>query len=42
VTDTLEANKELVRRLYEEGFNQGNLDLVDELGAMRPDPAPSA
>lgn len=29
----LEANKELVRRLYEEGFNKGDLDLVDELVA---------
>jgi predicted ester cyclase len=26
-----EANKELVRRLYEEAFNEGDLDLVDEL-----------
>jgi steroid delta-isomerase-like uncharacterized protein len=33
VTDQLEANKALVRRLYEEGFNQGNLDVVDELVA---------
>ena len=29
--DAPEANKELVRRLYEEGFNAGNLDAVDEL-----------
>lgn len=29
--DALEANKELVRRLYEQGFNEGDLDLVDEL-----------
>jgi predicted ester cyclase len=29
----LEANKTLVRRLYEEGFNRGNLDVVDELVA---------
>jgi len=29
----LEANKELVRRLYDEGFNKGDLDLVDELVA---------
>jgi predicted ester cyclase len=33
VTDTLEFNKALVRRLYEEGFNQGNLDVVDEIVA---------
>jgi steroid delta-isomerase-like uncharacterized protein len=33
VTDALEANKALVRRLYDEGFNQGNLELVDELVA---------
>ena len=33
MTDQLEANKALVRRLYEEGFNQGNLDVVDELVA---------
>jgi predicted ester cyclase len=33
VTDTLDANKALVRRLYEEGFNRGNLDVVDELVA---------
>jgi predicted ester cyclase len=33
VTDQLEANKALVRRLYEEGFNQGNLEVVDELVA---------
>jgi predicted ester cyclase len=29
--DSLEENKELVRRLYEEGFNKGDLDAVDEL-----------
>jgi steroid delta-isomerase-like uncharacterized protein len=29
--DPLQANKELVRRLWEEGFNEGDLDLVDEL-----------
>jgi predicted ester cyclase len=29
--DTLEANKEVVRRLIEEGFNQGNLEAVDEI-----------
>jgi predicted ester cyclase len=29
----LEANKALVRRLYEEGFNRGDLDLVDKLVA---------
>jgi steroid delta-isomerase-like uncharacterized protein len=28
-----ESNKDLVRRLYEEGFNDGNLDVVDELVA---------
>jgi steroid delta-isomerase-like uncharacterized protein len=33
VTDALEANRALVRRLYEEGFNRGNLDVVDELVA---------
>jgi predicted ester cyclase len=33
VTDTLESNKALVRRLYEEGFNQGNLDVVEEIVA---------
>jgi predicted ester cyclase len=31
MADALAANKELVRRLYEEGFNQGDLDVVDEL-----------
>ncbi|MGH2989444.1 MAG: ester cyclase [Solirubrobacterales bacterium] len=31
MNDSLEANKELVRRLYEGGFNKGDLDLVDEL-----------
>jgi predicted ester cyclase len=31
VADTLAANKELVRRLVEEGFNRGRLDVVDEL-----------
>ena len=25
------ANKQLVRRLYEEGFNEGDLDAVDEI-----------
>jgi steroid delta-isomerase-like uncharacterized protein len=30
---SLEPNKELVRRLYEEAFNEGDLDLVDELVA---------
>jgi hypothetical protein len=35
VTDVLESNKALVRRLYEEGFNEGNLDVVDELLASR-------
>jgi predicted ester cyclase len=33
MSGTLEANKALVRRLYEEGFNRGNLDVVDELVA---------
>ena len=33
VTDALEANKALVRRLYKEGFNEGNLDVVDEIVA---------
>jgi steroid delta-isomerase-like uncharacterized protein len=33
MTDTLEANKALVRRLVEEGFNKGNLDVVDEIVA---------
>src|SRR5919197_4201328 len=31
MADDLQANKALVRRLYEEGFNHGNLDVVDEL-----------
>ena len=30
---SIEANKELVRRLYEEAFNEGDLDLVDQLVA---------
>jgi predicted ester cyclase len=29
--DTLASNKALVRRLYEEGFNDGNLDIVAQL-----------
>ena len=33
MTDQLDANKALVRRLYEEGFNEGNLDVVDEIVA---------
>ena len=33
MSDDQEANKALVRRLFEEGFNRGNLDLVDELVA---------
>ena len=31
MSDTLTANKELVRRLCEQGFNAGDLDLVDQL-----------
>jgi steroid delta-isomerase-like uncharacterized protein len=31
MTNSLEANKDLVRRLVEEGFNKGNLDAVDEI-----------
>jgi steroid delta-isomerase-like uncharacterized protein len=31
IDDDPAANKELVRRLYEEGFNEGDLDVVDEL-----------
>jgi predicted ester cyclase len=30
-TDPLASNKALVRRLYEEGFNAGNLDIVTQL-----------
>ena len=33
MTDTLDANKALVRRLVEEGFNKGKLDVVDEIVA---------
>jgi steroid delta-isomerase-like uncharacterized protein len=33
MSKALEANKALVRRLYEEGFNQGKLEVVDELVA---------
>ena len=33
MSDTLDSNKALVRRLYEEGFNQGKLEVVDELVA---------
>ena len=36
VTDALETNKALVRRLYEEGFNQGNLEVVDEFAVRTP------
>ena len=31
MADTLASNKALVRRLYEEGFNAGNLNVVDQL-----------
>lgn len=31
LVDSLEANKELVRRLYDEGFNAGDLGVVDQL-----------
>ncbi len=31
--DELEANKDLVRQLYERGFNEGDLDLVDRIVA---------
>ncbi len=31
VTDALESNKELVRRLIDRGFNRGDLDVVDEI-----------
>ena len=37
MSDQLAANKELVRRPVEEGFNAGRLDVVDELARM---PAP--
>ncbi len=30
-TDTLAANKEVVRRLYQEFFTHGRLELADEL-----------
>jgi steroid delta-isomerase-like uncharacterized protein len=33
MADDLEANKALVRRLFDEGFNAGRLDVVDELVA---------
>jgi steroid delta-isomerase-like uncharacterized protein len=33
MADDLHANKELVRRLYEEGFRDGNLEVVDEIVA---------
>lgn len=35
MADDLDANKELVRRLYEDGFNRGDLQVIDEL--MAPD-----
>ncbi len=31
VADTLQSNKELVRQLVERGFNQGDLDVVDDI-----------
>ena len=31
MSDQLEANREVVRRLIQEGFNDGNLDVVGEL-----------
>lgn len=40
MTDTLESNKALVRRLYEEGFNQAS-GVVDQLvspGVVTHDP----
>jgi predicted ester cyclase len=33
MSDTLESDKALVRRLYDEGFNAGNLGVVDEIVA---------
>jgi steroid delta-isomerase-like uncharacterized protein len=33
MTDTLESNKALVRRLYEDGFNKGDLAVVDQIVA---------
>src|SRR5919205_1278393 len=33
MADDLEANKALVRRLFDEGFNAGRLEAVDELVA---------
>jgi steroid delta-isomerase-like uncharacterized protein len=32
-TDTLEANKRISRRVAEEGFSQGNVDVFDEIVA---------
>jgi len=45
MTDRLKANRELVRRLYEEVFSAGRLDVVDELMTddyVNHDPPPGA
>jgi predicted ester cyclase len=34
MADDLEANKQIIRRLIEEGFNQGNLEAVDEIVSL--------